>query len=298
MPEFCFDKIKRSNSYTGKKPVPSDYGYSSKDLERICVYAHYYDNEDKPFYIGQGKLSRAFVFNKSLRNKQWVYKVKDLSKVKVEILYIDISEEDSINLEKQLISKYGRIDNNTGYLVNENDGGKNSQFGKDNYFYNQHFNGKDNPNYGNKYELNPLSIPVIQIDIFGNIIKEWSSSTEAAEIGGFSMQCIIQCCKGKRHIHNNYQWIYKSDYDCNKDYSYKPGKTNNRIYIAISIEDKDIILIYNNIKEAVVDGFNSKNISAVVNGSKKSHKGFIFYDFFRLPKEEQIKYVDKINLND
>ena len=77
------------------KDVPSKYNYSTSDLNRICVYSHTYENEDKPFYIGQGRLSRAFNFLN--RDKSWKNKVQDLSKVKVNILYIDISIEESIN---------------------------------------------------------------------------------------------------------------------------------------------------------------------------------------------------------
>ena len=35
-----------------KVEIPSKYGYKTYDLQRICVYSHTYDNEDKPFYIG------------------------------------------------------------------------------------------------------------------------------------------------------------------------------------------------------------------------------------------------------
>lgn len=64
-----------------------------------------------------------------------------------------------------------------------------------------HLFGEDNGNYGNKYEFNSLSIPILQIDILGNIVREWSSATEASEKGNFHAGPIAACCKGKRHIY-------------------------------------------------------------------------------------------------
>ena len=162
----------------GKGEVPSKYGYNTTDLQRICVYAHYYDNETNPFYIGQGRLSRAFNFLN--RDNAWKAKVKDISKVHVTILYIDITIAKSIELEKELIAKYGRIDNCTGCLVNGNNGDTAiGQKGNLNYFYDKHLYGKDNGNYRNKYSKNPLSIPVVQIDILGHVVKHWQSAKEA-----------------------------------------------------------------------------------------------------------------------
>lgn len=276
--------------------TPSANGYNVKDLKRICVYEHYYDDEKLPFYVGQGYVSRAFSFNHKIRNRSWNNKVKDINLIKVKIVNIDITVEESINIEKELIKKYGRLDNNTGVLTNENDGGKNCQIGKDNYFYDIHFCGENNPNYGNKYNLNNNSIPVLQIDIFGNIVKEWASAREAEEIGGYYCGCISACCKGKRHLHKFYQWIYKSDYDKNNNYEYVPGKTNEIIYIAESIyyikgfNPKPIVFVSN--KELRDNGFNPNIVNQVSNGTKRTHKGYKFKNYFKLSREEKEKYFD------
>lgn len=272
------------------KDIPSNHGYSTNDLNRICVYSHTYDTDDKPFYIGQGRLSRAFNFLN--RDKSWKQKVQDESKVKVNILYIDITIEESISLEKELIAKYGRLDNNTGCLVNGNDGDtaigcKNSS----NFFFNKHFYGKDNGNYGNKYENNSLSIPVIQIDILGNIIKEWSSATEAAEKGQFNAGCISSCCLKKRYLHKSYQWIYAKDFNKDNDYTYNPSKTCPRIYICLNLYGEYIKTYYNN-DELISDGFNPKMVNKVANGINKSHKNYIFIDFFKMNKDDKQKCID------
>lgn len=277
------------------KEVPSNYGYSVSDLNRICVYSHVYDNEDKPFYIGQGRLSRAFNFLN--RDKAWKNKVKDVRKVKVDIIKIDISIEESIKIEKQLIKQYGRIDNNTGCLVNGNDGDTAiGQKGENNYFYNKHLYKEENGNYGNKYDKNPLSIPIIQIDIFGNIVKRWASATEAEEIGGFSSGCISGCCLGKRHIHKGYQWIFEKDYNSSKDYELKPHKTLKAIIIKTDIYGNYVKTYYNN-EELINDGYIPKNVQQVTSGHKKSHRGYKFVNFIKLSKEDKLKYIDKVDIS-
>jgi hypothetical protein len=39
-----------------------------------------------------------------------------------------------------------------------------------------------------------------------------------------------------------------------------------------------------------------KNVSQVITGAKKSHAGYIFLDFFKLPKEEKEKYINLIDI--
>lgn len=95
MVSFKFNTSKVTNFTTD---VPSKHGFQLKDLNRICVYLHYYDKEQNPFYVGQGSIRRAFSFTS--RNKLWKEKVIDITKVKVNIFKIDITIEESIQLEK------------------------------------------------------------------------------------------------------------------------------------------------------------------------------------------------------
>lgn len=141
-------KFRTSKTVNFATDVPSKHGFHLNDLNRICVYLHYYDNEINPFYVGQGSINRAFSFSR--RNKLWKEKVIDITKVKVNIFKIDITIEESIKIEKELIDKYKRIENG-GCLVNGNDG--DTCIGKcnsENYFYNKHLFGENNGNYGNK----------------------------------------------------------------------------------------------------------------------------------------------------
>lgn len=293
----CILKYKIANM---NKEIPLNHNFKTSDLDKICVYEHYFDNEEKPFYIGQGKLNRPFNF--ITRNKRWLDKVGDkINLVKVKIVAIDISYEKSIEIEKELIAKYGRIDIGTGCLTNENDGGLNSQTGECNYFYGRQLSGTLNGNYGNKYSKNKLSIPVIQLDVLGNFIKEWSSAREAEESGyGFISSSITACCKHKRYIHCGYQWIYKNEYDNSKNYEYKPSGRQRKVFIAFPVghygDLNNMIVMYGSNDIEKVHGFSTTKISLVIKGERKSHKGYVFIDVFNLPIEEKIKYIPYIDV--
>lgn len=47
-------KFRTSKTVNFATDVPSKHSFHLNDLNRICVYLHYYDNEINPFYVGQG----------------------------------------------------------------------------------------------------------------------------------------------------------------------------------------------------------------------------------------------------
>jgi len=56
-------------------------------------------------------------------------------------------------------------------------------------------------------------IPIIQLSIDGEFIKEWNSSSEASKILNINASAITKCCKGKQLTCKGYKWIYKSEYE-------------------------------------------------------------------------------------
>lgn len=274
-------------------------GYDNPE-KTYCTYMHFYGNEKKPFYIGQGTIYRAYNFYS--RSIAWNKKVLgryDLIRIAI---YKDfITKEESIKYEKKLISFYKRIDNcKNGCLINKNNGGIGNK-GADNYFYNIHMNGSENPNYGNKYDLNPLSIPVIQLDINGNFIRKWSSATEASEkLKGSNAYASSICsvCNGIRVLSIGFQWIRESDYNKKYDYLYKPGRTNKKIVIGFPKDDVDNIdkmLILYGSEDIKMHNFVPSEVYSVCRGSKKSSRGYVFKYFHFMNKEKRdfyIKYID------
>jgi len=85
------------------------------------IYRHIRLDTNEVFYIGIGKSSdRAFSYKK--RNKHW-NNIVNKTEYEVQVLKSDLSWDDACELEKILISYYGRKDLGLGPLVNMTDGG-------------------------------------------------------------------------------------------------------------------------------------------------------------------------------
>ncbi len=79
-------------------------------------YVYFYLREDgSPYYVGRGKDNRAFVGH---------HNVTIPPKERITFFKENITFDESVNIEKELISLYGRKDNNTGILRNLTDGGE------------------------------------------------------------------------------------------------------------------------------------------------------------------------------
>ena len=74
------------------------------------------------------------------------------------------------------------------------------------------YQGENNPNYGNRGKLNSLSKPIVQLDLFGNIINLWHSAKDAERECGFDASTITKCCKGKKQTHKGFKWMYLDIY--------------------------------------------------------------------------------------
>lgn len=89
-------------------------------MNNKLVYAHYTLDTNELFYIGIGDEVRSN--NTSNRSEFWKRYYKKHGR-RVEILYDNLTLEEAKVKEIELISKYGRINNKTGILVNLTDGG-------------------------------------------------------------------------------------------------------------------------------------------------------------------------------
>lgn len=89
------------------------------------VYRHIRLDKNMPFYIGIGKtIKRAYTkFN---RNNIW-NNIVSKTNYDIEILFENLSWDEACEKEKEFIKLYGRIDNGTGILTNQTDGGDGNQ---------------------------------------------------------------------------------------------------------------------------------------------------------------------------
>ena len=187
-----FGHRNNTTSKNKEKDTPLTYGYHLEDYERQCVYEHYYNNEEKPFYIGQGTLQRAFVFSGNRRNVNYNNYAKDINLIKVNIVAIDITSQKGIELEKELIAKY-KFQKDGGSLVNIEIGGRGGSRGKG--------------------ENNKLSKPVIQYTKSYQFVKRWANARIAAEELGFDASAIAKCCRHtpRYNSHRGYIWEFAKD---------------------------------------------------------------------------------------
>ena len=85
------------------------------------VYEHRRNDTGEVFYVGIGN-DKNRPYTKQGRNRFWK-RIVNKHGYSVHILHDNISWDEACQLEKQLISQYGRIDLGTGCLVNMTDGG-------------------------------------------------------------------------------------------------------------------------------------------------------------------------------
>ena len=69
--------------------------------------------------------------------------------------------------------------------------------------------GNKNPRYGKFGKEAPRSVPVIQLTLDGEFVKEWECIRQANKIFKGHISC---CCRGKRNSAAGYKWVYKEDY--------------------------------------------------------------------------------------
>lgn len=184
-----FGHRKVTTSSNKVKDTPIKHGYHLEDYNRRVVYAHYYDNEDKPFYIGEGTLQRAFVLTGNRRTKYYNDYAKDINKIRVKILHIDVSLEEALKLEHELIDTYKRISDG-GSLINVD--------------YNRGGGHRDS-----------LEKAIYQFDKDGNFIKEYKSISDASKVLSINHSSIGSCCVRRKahHYAGGFLWRYAKEFN-------------------------------------------------------------------------------------
>ena len=191
------------------------------------IYQHIRLDTNEVFYIGKGiqkKQNYQYyrAFDKKRRNNIW-NSIVSKTEFKVEILFTNLTEKECFNLEIELISKHGKIFDNSGTLANYTNGGEGQlRF---------HKNSKKQIEAANKAREIAWSLPrtknqieavtknilkanpektVLQYDLNMNFIKEYKSLAEAARNINGNHGNISMCCQGKRKTAYKFIWKYKN----------------------------------------------------------------------------------------
>lgn len=128
-----------------------------------------------------------------------------------------------------------------------------------------------------KNYLNADHRPVVQLDLEGNYINEYSSLAEASRLTGVGAGTIQSALDRNSHYSRNYYWFDIDDY-------YKGtyqifGMRFSKFMNKVDKYDKDnnYICSYDSILDAAQElGTNSYSILRVVKGERKSIKGFVY----------------------
>ena len=123
--------------------------------------------------------------------------------------------------------------------------------------------------------------PIVQLDMDGNFIKEFDCIDSAAKEIGTSPSLISAIAMGKDYHKSvkGFQWVYKEEYNSDKDYHYHNNHfINTKKKVAQYDLQGNLIAIYDSRKEAAkaVNSYDGGYITECCKGKRKTHKGFIW----------------------
>jgi len=162
--------------------------------------------------------------------------------------------EELNNKEKYYIEQFNTYDNSYGYNLTL--GGDGIGIRKEESIE------KQVNTYISKY-----GIKIYQIDLNGDVIKEWDNISEAARFYNVDVTSIHKCLVKKAKTCKGYIWIYKDDY-CNFDIEFYINKFYKRPIIQLN-NDYKFIKSWNSIKEAAYFYSNKSNSSSISGCLKK-----------------------------
>jgi hypothetical protein len=191
----------------------------------------------------------------------------------VKKLIENISNEESLKIEKRLIKSIGRYCKDEGPLTNYSEGGET-------YIGYKHL----------EEYIESLHKPVIKYDLDGNFIEEYKSIKDAGEKNDIQPQTMSQICSAKIKLHkSNFIFCYKGDV-------FEKRIRNKKMYPVIRIDYDNKITDYKSATDAAVD--NNTNVSvinAICMGNSFSYKGYLFRYTDKHPKISE--FNKKIDTN-
>ena len=118
--------------------------------------------------------------------------------------------------------------------------------------------------------------PVVQLDIFGNFIAEYNSTSSAGKASGVNATAITAALRKGRHFSGNYYRYYKSEYDPS---TISIKSRFSKFYIPVDKYDLDnnYICSYKTIVDAGKDNnISNSQIYKVITGELHQTGGFIY----------------------
>ncbi len=192
------------------------------------LYRHVRLDTNQVFYVGIGSSSNySRAYEKARRNLHWT-RIVQKTEYRVDIVLDNLTWEEACKKEKELISLYGRIDQNLGTLCNHTDGGeglinpsvetrekkRQSMLGKNKGCLNGMTKLENKVKVSNSRKgkftggNHPKSVKVTCYDLTGRFLKTYNSVIEAQQDTGVPNPNIVKVCKGIRNHAGGYLWKY------------------------------------------------------------------------------------------
>lgn len=218
----------------------------------------------EPFYVGKGTKNR-IACSKSDTNSSNKHKSRILEKIIRFGLTVtakkykeNLTEDESLIIEQELINKIGRKDLGNGPLSNLTNGGD-----------------------GTPGATEKKNKSVLKYSIEGEFIKEYKSLKIASIENSIHASNISHCCLGKRETAGNYVWRFKNSESKEKINTNhlidRKQKGNERVKVLQYDLNGNFIRKYNSIKEASASTkAHTSKIVLVCQGKRKHTKGFKF----------------------
>ena len=169
----------------------------------------------QPFYIGKGKKSRINhhlqpnnLSKNTIKNNIIKSIIKETDELPLHYkIFENITFEDSIEIEMDIIKHFGRINLNNGILSNMTDGGEGfrNMIVTDATKINMSISAKK---CDRTYANNGMSKIVEKYDLNDNFLSSFNSLREAAESIDKDFKNISSCCRGKSHTAYGFKWKY------------------------------------------------------------------------------------------
>lgn len=135
-------------------------------------------------------------------------------------------------------------------------------------------------------------IPIFQIDMSGNIIKEWDGARDASKKLGIKQNCIWACCHHERLTYKGFIWVLKSEIDDFNIDNYVNVNTQSRAVVQTD-NDYNIIKVWDSAHQAQIIGkFDCSSILKYCKGKIKT-----CYNYKWFYKENYENDFGKITFN-
>lgn len=220
------------------------------------LYRHIRLDTNQVFYIGLGTKTRQDMF---LTVKSEFYRAYDFKKrnivwkriaaktdIRVEILF----ESDNLSFiqqkEKEFISMYGRLVDQTGLLANLAEGG-------DSQTYN-------------------MNVKVKQLTLNNKTVKIWDQLKDIEKELGYLKTNIVKCCRKKQLTAYGYKWEYVDNNVYNDIYPSTARKKSQNNRVGIYVTNGTETLLFRTILEVAEKyGYHRSTIQAYLS-NRRQHK--------------------------